>query len=196
MSLQITNGYANPFITSFKEIPEYASTFGANNANALISLSQISETCCILLIPFFLKHFGIKRVMMIAMLAWVFRFGLFGLGDPGSGVWMFILSMIVYGVAFDFFNISGALFVDQNTKPEIRSSAQGMFMIMTNGLGASLGTLAAQEVVNHYVFSAPVAQQIDGWRTSWLIFAAYAFVVLLLFAFAFKEQKQQAVTKD
>lgn len=196
VSLQITNGYANPFITSFKEIPEYASTFGANNANALISLSQISETCCILLIPFFLKHFGIKRVMMIAMLAWVFRFGLFGLGDPGSGVWMFILSMIVYGVAFDFFNISGALFVDQNTKPEIRSSAQGMFMIMTNGLGASLGTLAAQEVVNHYVFSAPVAQQIDGWRTSWLIFAAYAFVVLLLFAFAFKEQKQQAVTKD
>lgn len=189
VSLQITNGYANPFITSFKDIPAYADTFGANNANALISLSQISETCCILLIPIFLKRFGIKRVMMIAMLAWVLRFGLFGLGNPGTGVWMFILSMIVYGVAFDFFNISGALFVDQNTKPEIRSSAQGLFMIMTNGLGASIGTLAAQEVVNHYVYNAPEAMQIAGWRTSWFIFAGYALVVLLLFALIFRDRK-------
>lgn len=192
VSLQITNGYANPFITSFRDIPEFAGTFGANNANALISLSQVSETCCILLIPFFLKRFGIKRVMMIAMLAWVLRFGLFGLGDPGAGVWMFILSMIVYGVAFDFFNISGALYVDGNTKPEIRSSAQGLFMIMTNGLGASIGTLAAQEVVNHYVYNAPAAMQLEGWRTSWLLFAGYALVVLLLFAFIFREHKQEA----
>lgn len=189
VSLQITNGYANPFITSFKDIPAFADSFGANNANALISLSQISETCCILLIPFCLKRFGIKRVMMIAMLAWVLRFGLFGLGNPGAGVWMFVLSMIVYGVAFDFFNISGALFVDQNTKPEIRSSAQGLFMIMTNGLGASIGTLAAQEVVNHYVYNAPEAMQIVGWRTSWFIFAGYALLVLLLFTLVFKERK-------
>lgn len=192
VSLQITNGYANPFITGFKNLPEYADTFGANNANALISLSQMSETLCILLIPFFLKRFGIKRVMMIAMLAWVFRFGLFGVGNPGAGVWMFILSMIVYGVAFDFFNISGALFVEQNTKPEIRSSAQGLFMIMTNGLGASVGTLAAQAVVNHYVYNAPLEMQVEGWRTSWLIFAGYALVVLILFTLAFKENKQQA----
>jgi len=108
VSLQITNGFANPFITSFRNIPEYASTFGANHANALISLSQVSETLCILLIPFFLKRFGIKNVMLMAMFAWVLRFGLFGLGNPGGGVWMFILSMIVYGVAFDFFNISGS----------------------------------------------------------------------------------------
>lgn len=191
VSLQITNGYANPFITSFKSIPEYANTFGANNANALISLSQISETCCILLIPFFMKRFGIKRVMMIAMLAWVFRFGLFGLGDPGSGVWMFILSMIVYGVAFDFFNISGALFVDQNTTENLRSSAQGLFMIMTNGIGATFGTLAAQEVVNHFVDAenATALVQLDGWRTSWLIFAAYSLVVLILFTVVFKDRK-------
>lgn len=189
VSLQITNAYANPFITKFKDVPEFANTFGANNANVLISLSQVSETCCILLIPFFLKRFGIKRVMMIAMLAWVFRFGLFGLGNPGSGVWMFILSMIVYGVAFDFFNISGALFVDQNTDSGIRSSAQGLFMIMTNGLGASFGTLAAQEVVNHFVYyHADKAIQITGWRTSWLIFAGYALVVLVLFALVFKEK--------
>lgn len=192
VSLQITNGYANPFITSFKDIPAYADTFGANNANALISLSQISETCCILLIPFFLKRFGIKRVMMIAMLAWVFRFGLFGVGDPGAGVWMFILSMIVYGVAFDFFNISGALFVDLNTRPEIRSSAQGLFMIMTNGLGAAIGTWAAQGVVNHFVYDVPESLQLSGWRTSWMVFAGYALVVLILFAIVFKERTRTA----
>ena len=191
VSLQITNGYANPFITSFKDIPEFAETFGAQNANALISLSQISETLCILLIPFCLRKFGIKRVMMIAMLGWVLRFALFGFGDPGAGVWMFILSMIVYGVAFDFFNISGALYVDQNTTTDIRSSAQGLFMIMTNGLGATLGTLAAQEVVNHYVYNDAVAglSMIDGWRTSWFIFAAYALVVLVFFTFIFKEKE-------
>ena len=195
VSLQITNGYANPFITSFKDIPAYADTFGANNANALISLSQISETCCILLIPFFLKRFGIKRVMMIAMLAWVFRFGLFGVGDPGAGVWMFILSMIVYGVAFDFFNISGALFVDLNTRPEIRSSAQGLFMIMTNGLGAAIGTWAAQGVVNHFVYDVPEFLQLAGWRTSWMVFAGYALVVLILFAIVFKERTRTTTTE-
>lgn len=188
--LQITNGYANPFISSFADIPLYADTFGAKNANSLISLSQASETCCILLIPFFMKRFGIKRVMMIAMLAWVLRFGLFGLGDPGNGVWMFILSMIVYGVAFDFFNVSGALFVDQNTSAEMRSSAQGLFVIMTNGLGASIGTWTAQQIVNHYVYEAAAGSDvIEGWRSCWFIFAAYALCVLVLFTLVFKERK-------
>lgn len=190
VSLQITNGYANPFITSFKDVAEFADTFGANHANALISLSQMSETLCILLIPFFLKRFGIKIVMLIAMCAWVLRFGLFGLGDPGSGVWMFILSMIVYGVAFDFFNVSGALFVDKETDPSIRSSAQGLFMVMTNGIGATIGTLSAQAVIDHFVYSqSDVHLQLEGWSTSWLIFAGYALVVAILFMLIFKENK-------
>lgn len=189
VSLQITNGYANTYITSFKEIAEYADTFGAQHANILISLSQISETCCILLIPFCLKRFGIKRVMMIAMAAWVLRFGLFGTGNPGTGVWMFILSCIVYGVAFDFFNISGALFVDQNTNADIRSSAQGLFMIMTNGLGATLGTWAAGQVINTFVYAPTVTDTLAGWRTSWFIFAGYALVVLVLFTIIFKPKK-------
>ena len=190
VSLQITNGFANPFITSFKGVAEYADTFGANHANALISLSQVSETLCILLSPFFLKKFGIKKVMLIAMLGWVLRFGLFGLGNPGEGVWMFILSMVVYGVAFDFFNISGSLYVDKVTDTSIRSSAQGLFMIMTNGIGATIGTLSAQAVVNNFVYSQtdPLAQ-IAGWNTSWLIFAGYALVVAVLFAIIFREPK-------
>ena len=184
---RITNGYANPFITSFKDIPEYTNTWGANNANALISLSQVSETLCILLIPFFLKKFGIKKVMLMSMFAWFLRFGLFGLGDPGSNVWMFILSMIVYGVAFDFFNVSGSLFVDKETSPEIRSSAQGVFMMMTNGFGATLGMLVAGEVVNHFVFSkTDIIEQLRGWEISWYIFAIYALIIGILFAIVFR----------
>ncbi len=186
VSLQITNGFANPFITSFQAIPEYADTFGVQHANLLISLSQVSETCCILLIPFFLSRFGIKRVMLIAMVAWVLRFGLFGLGNPGSGVWMFILSMLVYGVAFDFFNVSGSLFVDRETDISIRSSAQGLFIIMTNGIGATVGTLSAQAVVNRFVDFSSTEPQVAGWSQTWFIFAAYALVVAVVFALVFR----------
>lgn len=184
VSLQITNGFANPFITSFGSIPEYADTFGVQHANMLISLSQMSETLCILLIPFFMKRFGIKNVMLIAMFAWVLRFGLFGAGNPGSGVWMFVLSMIVYGVAFDFFNISGSLFVDKSTDSEIRSSAQGLFMLMTNGIGATIGTLGAQQVVNHFTVDG-----VTEWQSCWYIFAAYALVVGIAFALIFRPKK-------
>ena len=188
VSLQITNGFANPFITSFNALPEYADTFGVQHANLLISISQISETCCILLIPFFLSRFGIKKVMLIAMGAWVLRFGLFGLGDPGNGVWMFILSMLVYGVAFDFFNISGSLFVDKETDLSIRSSAQGLFIIMTNGIGATVGTLSAQAVVNYFVDFDSSLPQVEGWSSAWFVFAAYALVVAVVFAFVFKDK--------
>ena len=188
--LQITNGFASPFIFSFGGIPEYADTFGVQHANILISISQISETFCILLIPFFLGRFGIKRVMLIAMLAWVFRFGFFALGNPGPGVWLFVLSMLVYGVAFDFFNVSGSLFVDKETDISIRSSAQGLFMMMTNGLGATIGTLSAQAVINRFVYALPETasgqEVIAGWNTCWYIFAAYALVVAVLFAIFFK----------
>ena len=186
VSLQITNGFANPYISDFGKVPEYANTFGVQHANILISLSQISETLCILLIPFCLKRFGIKRVMLIAMFAWVLRFGLFGIGNPGSGVWMFILSMIVYGVAFDFFNISGSLFVDRETDKDIRSSAQGLFVIMTNGFGATIGTLSAQAIVNHFVDFSSNVPQIAEWQSAWLTFAGYALVVAIVFAIVFK----------
>lgn len=195
VSLQITNGFANPFLHSFGHIPEYADTFGVNHANMLISLSQISETLCILLIPFCLKRFGIKKVMLIAMFAWVLRFAFFGMGNPGPGVWLFILSCIVYGVAFDFFNISGSLFVDQQTDPSIRASAQGLFMLMTNGIGATIGTFGAQAVLNRLVY-VPVKNHADphvvmqGWSTGWYIFAAYALVVAVAFFFAFKEEEE------
>ncbi|WP_448778125.1 MFS transporter [Bacteroides congonensis] len=194
VSLQITNGFANPFISSFKAIHAFTNSFGANHANALISISQCSETLCILLIPFFLRHFGIKKVMLIAMFAWVLRFGLFGLGNPGNGVWMFILSMIVYGVAFDFFNISGSLFVDKETDKDIRSSAQGLFMLMTNGIGATIGTLGAQVIVDHFTYSVEFEGDfytIGDWSTVWYIFAGYALIVGILFALVFKYKHQR-----
>lgn len=190
VSLQITNSYGNSFISSFSKVEEFAHTWGALNANALISLSQMSETLCILLIPVCLKKFGIKTVMLMSMFAWVLRFGFFGLGNPGDAVALFVASMIVYGVAFDFFNVSGSLYVDSQTNPAMRSSAQGLFMLMTNGLGATAGTLAAGAVVNHFVFSHedPMAQ-IEGWKISWYCFAGFALVVAIAFWVIFKDEK-------
>ena len=188
VALQITNGFANPFISHFQEVPEFAQTWGARNANALISISQVSETLGILLIPIAMRIFGIKKVMLIAMFAWVLRFGLFGAGNPGPGVWMLILSMIVYGVAFDFFNISGSLYVNMRTTSKIQNSAQGLFMLMTNGIGATIGTLSAQAVVNHFVYNAAE----PNWSAAWYVFAAYAFVVAILFMILFKEPKDNS----
>ena len=192
VALQITNGFANPFLGDFGNLFEYADTFGVKHSNMLISLSQISETLCILLIPFCLKKWGIKRVMLMAMLAWVFRFGLFATGNPGGGVWMFVLSMIVYGIAFDFFNISGSLFVNEATDKSIRSSAQGLFMMMTNGIGAALGSLAAQKVINVLVNVHKIEGATDwsvvmhGWSSAWYVFAAYSLVIAVFFAILFK----------
>ena len=186
VSLQITNGFATPFLGSFSAHPEFAETFAVQHSTMLISISQICEAVCILLIPFFLKRFGIKNVMLLAMFAWVLRFAFFGLGDPGMpGVLLFVLSCVVYGFAFDFFNISGALYVDQETDPSMRSSAQGLFMVMTNGIGATIGTLGAQAVVNKFVYHLPQTadfmQVWEGWKMSWYTFAGYALAVAILF---------------
>ena len=186
VSLQITNGFATPYLGSFAEHELFAETFAVKHSTMLVSISQICEACCILLIPFFLKKFGIKNVMLLAMFAWVLRFAFFGLGNPGMpGVLLFVLSCIVYGFAFDFFNISGALYVDQETDESMRSSAQGLFMVMTNGIGATIGTLAAQAVVNHNVVSLGKEVEFnliwEGWKMSWYTFAAYALVVAIAF---------------
>ena len=192
-SLQITNGYANTFLGSFAADPQFADAFAVKNSNALISISQASETLCILLIPFFMKRFGIKKVMLISMFAWVLRFGFFGLGTPSfPGVMLFILSCIVYGMAFDFFNISGSLYVEQNAAVEIRSSAQGLFMMMTNGFGATIGTLAAGAVIDACdVFNTPA-----NWPDAWYIFAGYAFIVGILFMILFKDPQKKVVSKS
>lgn len=179
--LQITNGFANDYLTNFfGKDPQYAGTFGVQYSGTLISLSQISEAVCILLIPFFLKRYGIKVVMLISFVAWVLRFGLLGMGDPGSGVWMLVLSMLVYGVAFDFFNISGSLYVDKQVEPRLRSSAQGLFLMMTNGFGSFIGSYAAGYVVRYY-----------GYPHAWFVFAGYALVITVLFFFLFKNESSQ-----
>ena len=187
MCLQVTNGFATPYLDDFGKLPEYANAFAVKNNVFLSSISQVSETLCILLIPFCLKRFGIKKVMLISFVAWFLRFGLLGAGSPtGFGLVLFILSMIVYGVAFDFFNISGSLFVDQNTDERIRSSAQGVFMMMTNGLGATIGSLCAQAVVNHYTAGKAGAELMSGWSSAWYVFALFALVLAFLFAAIFK----------
>ncbi len=178
-ALQITNAFGGDFLVDFTKA--YPGSFGVQHPILLSSISQISETLFILTIPFFLMRFGIKVVMMIAIFAWMFRFGLFAYGDPGPGLWMLVLSMIVYGMAFDFFNISGSMFVNLEANDRIRASAQGLFMIMTNGLGAFLGTMAAGAVVDHYTVDG-----VRDWHSIWLSFAGYALVLGLIFPFVFR----------
>jgi MFS transporter, NHS family, xanthosine permease len=188
-ALQLTNMYGDTFLSDFEKIDIYKDSFVVKYSTIIMSISQISETLFILAIPFFLLRFGIKKVMLISMLAWVLRFGLFGLGNPADGLWMIILSCVVYGMAFDFFNISGSLFVETTTDASIRSSAQGLFMMMTNGFGAIFGSLVSGFVIQKYF------TLLDGskdWQSIWLAFAAYALVVGILFAVLFKHRHNPA----
>jgi MFS transporter, NHS family, xanthosine permease len=183
-ALQLTNMYGDSFLNDFAKIPEYADSFVVKYSTIIMSISQMSETLFILTIPFFLKRFGIKKVMLFSMVAWVLRFGLFAYGDPVNGLWMIILSCIIYGMAFDFFNISGSLFVETTTDPKIRSSAQGLFMMMTNGFGAFLGSKISGIVIDKF-YTNPEGKD---WHGIWLAFAIYALIVAVLFALFFKHK--------
>ena len=180
-ALQITNAFGKPFLDDFQQIDQFKNSFAVTHGSVLISISQISETLFILTIPFFLNKFGIKKVMLMSMFAWVFRFGLFGIGNPGSGLILLVLSMIIYGMAFDFFNISGSLFVEKEADIKIRASAQGLFMLMTNGIGAFLGGWLSGMVVDHFTVNG-----IKDWQSIWFSFAGYALLLGLIFPFVFK----------
>jgi MFS transporter, NHS family, xanthosine permease len=184
-SLQLTNAYGDTFLHDFKLIPEFKDLIAVKYPAIIMSISQISETLFILTIPFFLRRFGIKKVMLMSMFAWVLRFGLFGYGNPAEGLWMIILSCIIYGMAFDFFNISGSLYVETQSEPGIRASAQGLFMMMTNGFGAFFGSRLSGIIIDKYFI-------LEGgkydWRGIWLTFAAYSLVVAILFAVFFKHK--------
>ncbi|GAB4091365.1 nucleoside permease [Flaviaesturariibacter terrae] len=185
-ALQLTNAYGDTFLDDFKNNPLYGpDSFVVKYSTIIMSISQISETAFIITIPFFLKRFGIKNVMLFSMLAWVLRFGLFAYGNPADGLWMIIMSCIVYGMAFDFFNISGSLFVETTTDPRIRSSAQGLFMMMTNGAGAFLGSRVSGFVIDHYFTDGAGHKE---WHNIWLSFASYALIVSLLFVVLFRHK--------
>ncbi len=183
-ALQLTNMYGDSFLDDFKNISQYANSFVVKYSTIVMSISQMSETLFILTIPFFLKRFGIKNVMLFSMVAWVLRFGLFAFGNPAGGLWMIILSCIVYGMAFDFFNISGSLFVETSTDPKIRSSAQGLFMMMTNGFGAFIGSKVSGFIIDNYFTTATGKD----WHGIWLTFAIYALIVTVLFAVLFRHR--------
>ncbi|PKP11426.1 MAG: MFS transporter [Bacteroidetes bacterium HGW-Bacteroidetes-4] len=192
-ALQLTNAYGDVFLSDFAKIPQYMDSFVVKYSTIIMSISQMSETLFILAIPFFLKRYGIKNVMLISMVAWVLRFGFFGLGNPGDGLWMIILSCVVYGMAFDFFNISGSLFVETSTSPKIRSSAQGLFMMMTNGFGAIFGSWTSGLIIDMF-FISPNGQK--EWAGIWLSFAAYATIVAILFAIFFKHKHDPKVVEN
>ncbi|WP_353183791.1 nucleoside permease [Parapedobacter lycopersici] len=183
-ALQITNAFGGPFLSDFKNT--YPESFGVQHPNLLLSISQLSETFFILLIPFFLTRFGIRNVILFSIIAWMLRFGLFGLGNPADKLYLLVLSMVVYGLAFDFFNISGSLFVEKEADPAIRSSAQGLFMIMTNGFGAIIGGIGSGWVVDHFTDAAGVRD----WPGIWFTFAGYALVLAVLFMVTFRDKRK------
>jgi NHS family xanthosine MFS transporter len=184
-ALQLTNMYGDIFLDDFKHVEQYADSFVVKYSTIIMSISQISETVFILVIPFFLKNFGIKNVMLLSMLAWVLRFALFGFGNPDDRLWMFLLSMVVYGMAFDFFNISGSLFIENTTDTSIRSSAQGLFMMMTNGFGAIIGSFGSGILIREFF---TLDNGTKDWHNIWFAFAAYAAVIAILFAVLFKHK--------
>ncbi|GAB3727709.1 nucleoside permease [Hymenobacter agri] len=192
-ALQLTNAYGDTFLHDFDKNPAYRDTLSVKYPAIIMSISQISETLFILAIPFFLRRFGIKQVMLFSMIAWVLRFGLFAYGNPSEGLWMIILSCIVYGMAFDFFNISGSLFVETQTQPSIRASAQGLFMMMTNGFGAVLGSSLSGLIIQHYFTDAAGNKD---WHSIWLTFAAYALIIAVLFVFIFKHKHTTQLVED
>jgi len=192
-ALQLTNMYGDVFLDEFKNIPKYANSFVVEYSTIIMSISQISETLFILAIPFFLKRFGIKKVMLISMLAWVLRFGLFSYGNPGDFLWMIILSNIIYGMAFDFFNISGSLFVETQVDSKIRASAQGLFMMMTNGFGAIIGAVSSGMLIDAFFVSASGERE---WSGIWMTFAIYALIVTVLFAILFKHKHKPEEIKE
>jgi NHS family xanthosine MFS transporter len=189
-ALQLTNAYGDTFIHDFNAVPKYQDTIAVKYPAIIMSISQISETLFILAIPFFLRKFGIKYVMLFSMLAWVLRFGLFAFGDPAGGLWMLVLSCIVYGMAFDFFNISGSLFVETQAAPEIRGSAQGLFMMMVNGFGAFFGSIISGAVIQQFFTHA---DQSKDWHGIWLCFAGYALAIAVIFPFVFKYKHNAAL---
>ncbi len=192
-ALQLTNAYGDSFLQDASVFPKGGII--NNFSTIILSISQISETLFILAIPFFMKKFGIKNVMLFSMIAWVLRFGLFGLaGNTSIGFILIIASCVIYGMAFDFFNISGALFVEKNTDSRIQSSAQGVFMLMTNGVGAVLGNIIAGLVIAKW-FEDPITHLKD-WPGIWVSFASYALVVAILFAVSFKYKHHPSEIKN
>ena len=194
-ALQLTNAYGDTFLHDFAKLPAYQGLLGVKYPAIIISISQVSETLFILTIPFFLKRFGIKAVMTMSMLAWFFRFGLFAFGDPGPGLWMVVLSCVVYGMAFDFFNISGSLFVEGQADPKIRASAQGLFMLMTNGIGAVLGSLIAGWAIDTF-FTDHACNDLTAvckdWHGIWSAFALYALGMAIVFVPLFRPKPKPA----
>jgi MFS transporter, NHS family, xanthosine permease len=193
-ALQLTNAYGDTFLHDFAKVDAYKHLLAVRYPAIIMSISQVSETLFILAIPFFLKRFGIKKVMAMSMFAWVLRFGLFAYGNPTGLLWMIVLSNIIYGMAFDFFNISGSLFVEGQADSKIRASAQGLFMLMTNGLGAMLGNLVAGWVIDTFYTNHACNDAVaicKDWHGIWLAFAGYSLVVAVLFAILFRHKHQR-----
>lgn len=181
-ALQLSSAYGDTFLHDFRAIDEFRQAFAVRHPAVILSISQISEVLFILVIPFVMRRFGIKTVVLVSMLAWALRFALFAYGDPAGGLWMIVLSCVIYGIAFNFFHISGSLFIETAVEPSMRASAQGLFFTMSNGFGALFGSLAGGIVIDQYF----VVNGSFDWHGIWLAFAGFAAMTAVLFGMLFR----------
>ncbi len=190
---QIGNGYATSFISQFAAGERYATSAVAANATMLFSLSNISEAASILIVGTVLTRLGIRRTLFIAMLAWTARFALFAFGNPGSGLWSLVLSMAIFGIAFNFYHIAGMLYVERNTTGSNKALGQGLFMMLNTGVGSTVGMVAAGAVVNHYCHWQAHdnrALLVGDWQSAWLIFAAYTLALAVAIFLLLNDKKR------
>ena len=153
-------------------------------AAAVMTLGQISEALFILLLPIFLKRYGIKTTLIVGMLAWVLRYLLFAYGDVGQGTWMLILGVVLHGICYDFFFVSGQIYTDFKAGEQFKSSAQGLITLATYGLGMLIGFRIAGNITDLYANDSG-----HDWTQIWMLPSAFALFVLIFFIITFKDEK-------
>lgn len=188
--LQITNSFSSSFILGFANTEIYGSqyldSFAVKHSNIFLSIAQIAEALFILAIPFFMKKYGIKNVLLLSLTAWFLRFTFLGFGNPAEKMIVWVLSMIIYGMAFDFFHLAASLFVEKEAPQTIRASSQGWLMMLSGGVGSMIGNIGAGHVVDYYTKNG-----ITDWPATWYSFALYVLVVGILFAVFFQYKPKE-----
>jgi MFS family permease len=162
------------------------------NAAGKMTLGQMSEVLFLFLIPFFFVRLGVKKMLLVGMFAWVVRYALFALGNNGTLVSLLYAGIILHGVCFDFFFVTGQIYVDQTVQRTQRASAQGFIHVVTYGVGQLIGSWAAGAVVDHYAFAKDAATR-HQWEAIWTVPAVMAVVVAMLFMLFFKDPPRLAV---
>ena len=180
--LQFYYAFTNPFLNEI----------GIQNAVGKMTLGQMSELGCMLLIPWFFRRLGVKYMLIAGMSAWALRYAMFAFGDASAGMWMLYLGILLHGICYDFFFVTGQIYVDRKAPVAYRAAAQGMLTLITYGAGMLLGSWLSGQVVDHYATVAADGSATHAWKPIWLIAGGLSAAILAVFWVAFSEKEQVA----